>query len=149
MSKKSILLVLVVTLMLLVTGCGGEGGTSGSMRGDTASSTITTKGGQATGSFTKLTGTYYLSFDAYLADAVQVDVQLSIESGPVRVFLVAPNGSETSITVNPGETGNLSGVAETSYSSFDDAYIFRVYLEALEGETLGGQYTVNFTYLLE
>lgn len=149
MSKKNILLVSIVALMLIAAGCAGEGGTSGSIRGDSFSSTSNTAGGQATGSFTKLTGTYYLSFDAYLADAVQVDVQLSIESGPVRVFLVAPDGSETSITVNPGETGNLSGITEVSYSSFDDAYIFRVNMEALEGETQGVQYTVNYVYLSE
>ena len=111
------------------------------------SSTSNTEGGQATGSFTKLTGTYYLSFDAYYSDAVQVNVQLSIESGPVRVFLIAPDGSETSTTINSGETGNLSGIAKVSYSSFDDAYIFRVNLEALEEETLGGEYIVNYTFL--
>ena len=72
--------------------------------------------------------------------SVKAEVTASVEDGPVRVYLVAPDGTETSAEVKPGSPATISGPAKGHVDEF------RIYFEALEGTASGVNFTVSYTY---
>jgi len=72
--------------------------------------------------------------------SVNAEVTASVEDGPVRVYLVAPDGTETSAEARPGSPVTISGPARGHIDEF------RVYFEALEGTASGVSFTVSYTY---
>ena len=63
-----------------------------------------------------------------------------MEDGPVRVCLVAPDGTETSAEVRPGSPATISGPAKGHIDEF------KVYFETLEGTASRVSFTVIYTY---
>jgi len=72
--------------------------------------------------------------------SVKAEVSASVDSGPIRVYLVAPDGTEASATVRPGSPGTVLGEAEVFHDNF------RVYFEVLEGEAREVKYSVTYEY---
>ncbi len=138
--KEKLLWLAVLVLVVSISACGN--GTSGSVMGSRQSCSSGMGGGSCKGSYKKLSGTY--SADIGMARvgffSVKADVSANVDSGPIRVYLVAPDGTEASATVRPGSPGTVSGEAEVFHDSF------RVYFEALEGEAQGVKYSVTYEY---
>jgi hypothetical protein len=138
--REKLLWLVVLVLVVSISACGD--GTSGSVMGSRQSCSSGMGGGSCKGSYKKLSGTY--SADVEMARtgffSVKAEVSVSVDSGPLRVYLVAPDGTEASATVKPGSPGTVSGEAEVFHDSF------RVYFEALEGEARGVEYSVTYEY---
>ena len=138
--REKLLWLAVLVLVVSISACGD--GTSGSVMGSRQSCSAGMGGGSCEGSYNKLSGTY--SADIGMARAgffsVEAQVSVNVDSGPLRVYLVAPDGTEASATVRPGSPGTVSGEAEVFHDKF------RVYFEALEGEARGVKYAVTYEY---
>ena len=138
--REKLLWLAVLVLVVSISACGD--GTSGSVMGRHQSCSSGMGGGSCEGSYKKLSGTY--SADIEMARAgfhsVKAEVSANVDSGPIRVYLVAPDGAEASATVMPGSPGTVSGEAEVFHDNF------RVYFEALEGEARGVKYSVTYEY---
>jgi hypothetical protein len=138
--KEKLLWLAVLVLVVGISACGD--GTSGSVMGRHQSCSSGMGGGSCEGSYKKLLGTY--SADIEMARAgfhsVKAEVSANVDSGPIRAYLVAPDGAEASATVRPGSPGMVSGEAEVFHDNF------RVYFEALEGEARGVKYSVTYEY---
>jgi hypothetical protein len=132
--------VLVLALLLVAsTAC--EGGTSGSVMGSRSSCSSRMAGGSCKGSYRRLSGTYSLDVEtARTPSEVLVTVSASVETGPVRVYLRAEDGTETSSEARPGAPVTISGLAGRTADGF------RVYFEAIEGQASGVSYTVEYEY---
>lgn len=134
------ILVVLFIFSLMLPACGDA--IHGSVMGSRLKCTATLNGGRCEGSIRKLKGT--ISEDMSLArpnfHQVQVEVWASVENGSLRIFLVDPDGVETSQIIRAGSSGSISGIAEGYYDSF------RVYFEALEGEVQGIQFLVDYAY---
>ena len=72
--------------------------------------------------------------------SVKAEVTASVEDAPVRIYLVAPDGTETSAEVRPGSPVTISGPAKGHID------VSRVYFEASEGTASGVSFTVSYTY---
>ena len=141
MRRKAFLCLMAVVLVICVLGC--SGGTSGSVSGKRMScSGNSREGGSCQGGFKKLSGTYSADIEVSRSaiHSVNAEVTASVEDGPVRVYLVAPDGTETSAEVRPGSPATISGPAKGQIDKF------RVYFEALEGTASGVSFTVSYTY---
>jgi len=141
MRRKAFLCLMAVVLVICVLGC--SGGTSGSVSGKRMScSGNSREGGSCQGGFKKLSGTYSADIEVSRSaiHSVNAEVTASVEDGPVRVYLVAPDGTETSAEVRPGSPATISGPAKGQIDEF------RVYFEALEGTASGVSFTVSYTY---
>ena len=139
MIRKVILGLTLAALLVALLGC--EGGTSGSVTGSRNSSSSGMRGGSGKGSYKKLSGTYSQDIETVgTGQTVQAEVSVSVDKGPVRVYLKAPGGTETSAEARPGSPARLSGQAEVSFE------VFRIYFQALEGAAEGVSYTVEYTY---
>lgn len=116
--REKLLWLAALALVVSISACGD--GTSGSVRGRHQSCSSGMGGGSCKGSYKKLSGTY--SADIEMArtafHSVKAEVSASVDSGPIRVYLVAPDGAEASATVRPGSPGTVSGEAEV----FHDAW---------------------------
>jgi hypothetical protein len=138
--NKRIYPILAITLLAAVLiAC--EGGTSGSIVGGRESCTHRGSSGVCDGTWKKLAGTYGKDVEnesISSGDAVDVQVQVSVESGKVRVSLQSPDGEESSVEVEPGKAATLSGMAEGSFEEFE------VRFEAVEGEASGVAYTISY-----
>ncbi len=132
--------MLIAVIATGMTSCGG--GISGSVMGSRQSCSSNLDGGRCQGGFKKLSGT--ISEDMSTArtgfSQVTAEVWASVEEGAVKVYLVDPDGIETSQIARPGKPVEISGGPEAYYDSF------RVYFEALDGEALGIEYIVDYTY---
>jgi len=108
----------VLVLVISISACGD--GTSGSVMGRHQSCSSGMGGGSCKGSYKKLSGTY--SADIEMArtafHSVKAEVSVSVDSEPIRVYLVAPDGAEASATVRPGSPGTVSGEAEVFHDNF-------------------------------
>lgn len=71
---------------------------------------------------------------------VHVQVWAAVEEGTMRVYLVDPEGNETSKIAKPGQPVTVSGDVEANYESF------RVYFQALDEEVKGVEYLVDYSY---
>jgi hypothetical protein len=69
---------------------------------------------------------------------VQVRVQVSVESGPLKVWVKSSEDETTSVDVAPGTTGTLTGVAVGRADEFD------VKFQATEGEAEGISYEITY-----
>jgi hypothetical protein len=138
--REKLLWLAALALVVSISACGD--GTSGSVMGSHQSCSAGMGGGSCEGSYRKLSGTY--SADIGMARtgflSVKAEVSVHVDSGPIRVYLVAPDGTEASVTVRPGSPGTVAGEARVSYDKF------RVYFEALEGEARGVKYAVTYEY---
>jgi len=141
MIKRVVLGWALVVLLAALVGC--EGGTSGSVMGSRSSCTSGMRGGSCKGSFKKLSGTYSEDVETTRTgfQSVVADVTVSVDDGAVRVYLKAPDGTETSAEARPGRPAAISGPADAS--SYDG---FRVYFEAVNDAAQGVSYTIEFTY---
>ena len=141
MRRKAFLCLMTVALVVSVLGC--SEGTSGSVSGKRLScSSDSLEGGSCEGRFKKLSGTYSADIEVSRSaiHSVKAEVTASVEDGPLRVYLVAPDGTETSAEVRPGSPATISGPARGQIDEF------RVYFEALEGTASGVSFTVSYTY---
>jgi len=141
MRRKAFLCLMAVALVISVLGC--SEGTSGSVSGKRLScSGDSLEGGSCKGRFKKLSGTYSADIEVSRSaiHSVKAEVTASVEDGPVRVYLVAPDGTETSAEVKPGSPATISGPAKGHVDEF------RIYFEALEGTASGVNFTVSYTY---
>jgi hypothetical protein len=72
--------------------------------------------------------------------SVDAEVTANVEEGPVRVYLVAPDGAETSAEARPGSPATISGPARGHIDEF------WVYFEALDDTASGVSFEVSYTY---
>ena len=135
-------LTLLMIIIFWHVSCTGEG-TSGSASGSGLQYHVSDAGGTAEGSFNKIKGTYPADFEVsiYNDDFVIVDLTASVEAGRLRVFIKDADDKVSEFTLEPGETGSLSGRAEVH---FDET--FRIYFDALDGEAQNITYTMSFRY---
>jgi len=136
------LLFIIILLFSMLAACSGEG-ISGSASGGRQSMRSSAAGGSANGSYKRIKGTFGASFETSAGsdDYVLVDVTASVETGGLRIFLKGPEGDLSEVTLDPGQSGSVSGKAELD---FDDE--FRVYFEALDEEAEGVEYDLTFRY---
>jgi len=141
MIKQKWLLIALALMLAVLTACEG---TSGSVTGSRQSCKHTISGGSCKGGFRKLSGTFGEDIESetlFSGDEVRVQIEVSVESGPLRVFVKSAGNQETAITVRPGETGRLTGIAEASSDKFE------VYFQALEDEATGISYQLAYKRL--
>ena len=130
-------LLALLVLLVLATAC--EGGTSGSVSGSRQSCKQVNNLGQCSGSFKSLSGTYSVDIeDDYLPDSVPVEVQASVTTGALKVWIKTPEDGVTSVDVPAGESATLAGVAD---GGFDD---FSVYFEAIGEKVEGVTYEIVY-----
>ena len=131
--------ILFLLLTALLTSCAG--GTSGSVLGSKESCFINAGSGICEGTFSTLKGTYGKDIEdeaIFSGDAIDVEVQASVESGPVRISVESPSGEVTFIEISSGNSGSLIGVASGEFDGFE------VVFEALEGEATGVTYQITY-----
>jgi hypothetical protein len=141
MMRKALLCLIAIALILSALGC--DEGTSGSVTGQRIScSGNSLKGGTCKGRFKKLSGTFSEDIEVSRSaiHSVNAEVTASVEEGPVRVYLIAPDETETSAEARPGSPATVSGIARGHIDSF------RVYFEALEGTASGVSFEISYTY---
>jgi hypothetical protein len=140
MNAKRVLLWLMIAI-LVASAVGCEGGTHGSAWGSRISCSHKVAGGSCKGGYKKISGTVSADVEAVRdVSSAQVEVEVSVESGPLRVYVLTPGETENSVTVGSGGAAKLSGTAKTT--GFKK---FRVYFEAVEGEASGITYTISYT----
>ena len=131
--------VLILLLTALLASCAG--GTSGSVLGSRESCRINAGSGSCEGTFSTLKGTYGKDIEdeaIFSGDAIDVEVQSSVESGPVRISVESPSGEVTFIEILSGNSGTLIGVASGEFDGFE------VVFEALNGEATGIIYQITY-----
>jgi hypothetical protein len=131
-----ILFALLATLVL-ATAC--EGGTSGSVSGSRQRCSSRGSSGQCSGSFKKLSGTYSLDVENdRVVSKAEVEVQASVQTGALKVYLKTPDDETQSIDIPAGGSGTLRGVVKGEWDGF------RVYFEAVEGQAEGVTYEISY-----
>ncbi|MES0340130.1 MAG: hypothetical protein ABUK16_10640 [Anaerolineales bacterium] len=131
--------VLILLLTALLASCAG--GTSGSVLGSRESCRINAGSGSCEGTFSTLKGTYGKDIEdeaIFSGDAIDVEVQSSVESGPVRISVESPSGEVTFIEILSGNSGTLIGVTSGEFDGFE------VVFEALEGEAADITYQITY-----
>ncbi|MFV9675470.1 MAG: hypothetical protein ACNYZI_08830 [Anaerolineales bacterium] len=131
--------VLILLLTALLASCAG--GTSGSVLGSRESCRINAGSGSCEGTFSTLKGTYGKDIEdeaIFSGDAIDVEIQSSVESGPVRISVESPSGEVTFIEILSGNSGTLIGVASGEFDGFE------VVFEALDGEATGIIYQIAY-----
>jgi hypothetical protein len=132
MARIKTIAVMLFVVSLLV-GCGGSSGTA---LGHTQSCRSSTWRGSCEGRYKKVTGriTYEIKELAFRnGTPVNVDVELAVRSGALRVELVGPGGEVNSAVATPGQPLALSGV--TLVDAFGTA---PVVLQVVDGEAVEG-----------
>ena len=141
MIRKALLCLMAITLVLSALGC--DEGTSGSASGKRLScSGNSLSGGTCKGRIKKMSGTVTANIEVSRSaiDSVNAQVTTSVEEGPVRAYLVAPDGTETSAEARPGSPATISGPARGHIDEF------WIYFEALEDTASGVSFEVSYTY---
>jgi len=130
-------LLALAALLVLCAAC--EGGTSGSATGSRQRCSSTFREGQCSGSFKTLSGTYSVDVenDSVVSKA-EVEVQASVESGALRVYIKTPDDETQSVDVPAGGSATLTGLAK----GMGDGFF--VYFEAVEGQVQGVQYEIAY-----
>jgi hypothetical protein len=131
-------LILALTLAISVA-C--EGGTSGSVTNSRRSCNAGWGSGSCKGTYGKLSGTYSedIENDSISSnEAIDVQVQVSVEEGVIRVSVESPDGEEYSAQATPGNPAVLVGVAEGAFEEFD------VRFEAVDGEARGVSWEIAY-----
>jgi hypothetical protein len=128
-------------LAVLVLGAACEGGTSGSVTGSRQSCKQVNRSGRCSGSFKSLKGTYSVEIeDEAMPESVPVEVQASVTTGALKVWIKTPEGGEQSVDVPAGGSATLQGVAD---GEWDD---FSVYFEAVGEQAEGVTYEITYDY---
>ena len=126
-------------LALLALSAACEGGTSGSVTGSRQSCKQVNNQGECSGSFKSLSGTYSVDVeDDYMPDSVPVEVQASVTTGALKVWIKTPDDGVTSVDVPAGGSATLTGVAD---GGFDD---FSVYFQAVGEKVEGVTYEIVY-----
>ena len=139
MSNRQSYWIPILLLTVLLTSC--SGGTSGSVRGSNESCRISAGSGTCEGTFNKLKGTYGKDIEdesKYSGDAIDVEVQASVVTGPVRISVESPEGEVAFVEISSGNSGTLIGVASGEFDGFE------VVFEALEGEATDITYQITY-----
>jgi hypothetical protein len=134
--KKTWWLVVTVFVLILATGCEG-----GSVSGSRQRCSHRSDSGQCTGSFKKLSGTYTLNVEndrIFNESQIQVRVQVSVDSGPLKVWVKSPGDETTSVEISSGQSASLDGVAVGEADEFD------VKFQALEEQAEGISYEITY-----
>ena len=142
MIRKACLCLMAIALVLGALSCSSEG-TSGSATGKRLScSGNSLKGGTCKGRFKTLSGTSTAKIEVSRSSihSVNAEVTANVEEGPVRLYLVAPDGAETSAEARPGSPATVSGSARGHIDEF------WVYFEALDGTASGISFELSYTY---
>jgi hypothetical protein len=142
MMRKALLCLIAIALVLSALGCSEEG-KSGSASGKRLScSGNSLSGGKCKGRIKKMSGTITADIEVSRSaiHSVDAEVTANVEEGPVRVYLVAPDGAETSAEARPGSPATISGPARGHIDEF------WVYFEALDDTASGVSFEVSYTY---
>jgi hypothetical protein len=142
MMRQALLCLIAVALVISALGCSSEG-QSGSATGKRLScSGNSLSGGKCKGRIKKLSGTVTADIEVSRSaiQSVDAEVTANVEEGPVRVYLVAPDGTETSAEARPGSPATVSGPARGHIDEF------WVYFEALDDTASGISFEVSYTY---
>ncbi len=134
--------VIFISLILGLCACTGEG-ISGSASGGSLDYYVSDTGGQATGSFNTVRGTYGAEYEAsiYNDDFVILTLTASVETGRLRVYIKDSDDTIQEVVLQPGESGSIEGRAEVWADE-----TFKVYFEALDGEARQVRYSMEFRY---
>jgi hypothetical protein len=114
---------------------------SGSVSGSRERCSHRVDSGQCAGSFKKLSGTYTVNVEnerIFGGTEVEVRVQVSAESGPLKAWVKSPGDETTSVEVLPGQVATLTGVAVGDAAKFD------VKFQALEEQSEGISYEITY-----
>lgn len=136
MSKQTWWILALVLVLAVVTACEG-----GSVSGSRERCSHKVDSGQCTGSFAKLSGTYTLNVENERISSgtpVHVQVQVSVESRPLKVWIQSPGDEITSVEVSPGRPATLAGVAVGDADEFD------VKFQALDEQAEGVSYEITY-----
>ncbi len=127
---------LLGVLVVGVTSC-----TSGSVSGSSVRCSSSARNGSCEGTYATLSGTHSQEIKNLRRTdrSATVNVHVTVDAGSVRVYTVAPDGTEPSATAAPGQPATLSGQARAS------AKAFRVYFAAGEQPASGVRYTVEYS----
>jgi hypothetical protein len=131
MSRYKWWICTLILVLALVTACEG-----GSVTGSRERCSHRADSGQCGGSFKKLSGTYTVNVEndrIFNNTPVQVQVQVSVDSGPLKVWIQSPGDETTSVEVTPGQSATLTGVAMGKAEEFDVK--FQALNEQAEGVT--------------
>lgn len=130
-------LLTLIAILLFCAAC--EGGTSGSVTGSRERCSHQARAGQCSGSFKKLSGTYSLDVENLsVVRGAEVEVQASVETGSLKVYVKTPDDETASVTVPAGGSATLRGVAKEEWDGF------RVYFQAIEGQAEGVTYEMTY-----
>lgn len=139
--RRATWMLLATTLVLVLVAC--EGGTSGSVIGSSSSCRHGGQGGSCEGRYRTLRGTYGQDIDVEglsSFDEVQVEVEVAVDSGDVRVSIETPDGDRPTEDARPGQPARLLGVASGETDGFE------VRFEAVDGEASGVSYTILYEF---
>jgi hypothetical protein len=135
--KRCFRWLLILALMVAV----GTACESGSVSGSRERCSHSVGSGRCTGSFRKLSGTYTLNVEndrIFDGTEIQVDALVSVESGPLKVWIRSPGDETTSVEVLPGPSATLTGIAVGDADEFD------VKFQALDGQAEGVSYEITY-----
>ncbi len=139
MRKRWVPLLCFMMVVLTILAC--EGATSGSVTGSTETCRMTGNGGECEGKFGKLSGTYGADIEdenIFSMDVIDVEVQVSVESGSVKVSVEGRDGEVSSVQATPNQPATLVGVTEGDFDGFE------VTFEALDEEARNVQYKISY-----
>ena len=144
MIKNKRLLIILTTLLLAAIAC--SGGTGGSVSGTQQSCNSSGGSGTCDARINKLSGTFTHKVDTGFynqGDPVFMEVDVTVQTGQMKMTIESPDGFVTSIEVNPGTTNKLTGISTVDYS-MDEKFI-PLTLEALDGDVEGIEFTIAFS----
>jgi len=139
MLRRTIAWIPLLMIFLAMIAC--EGGTSGSVVGSSQSCQWGGSGGICEGKFKKLSGTYGVDIendDISSGDKIDVEVEVTLESGVVNVSVESPEGRISSVQVLPNQPGTLIGQAEGEFSAFE------VTFEAVDGDAENIVWSISY-----
>ncbi len=144
MIKNKRFLIILITLLLAAIAC--SGGTGGSVSGTRQNCNTSGGTGSCDTKINKLSGTFTHKVETGFynqGDPVFVEVDVTVQSGQMKMTIESPDGFVTSVEINPGTTNTLTGIA-TVDSSMDETFI-PLKLEALDGDVEGIEFTIAFS----
>ena len=139
MLKHLVPVLCLMSLLLASLACGG--GTSGSVVGSGETCRSVGGAGVCEGTYRKLSGTYGKDIEHdYIRSGGQIDVEVevSVESGSVQISVESPSGGKVSAQAKPGQPGSLVAVAVGELEKFT------VTFEATEGEAQNVAYKISY-----
>jgi hypothetical protein len=139
--KRISFFLVLASLLILSLACGSSGGSSGSVSGSNESCVTYGTGGECDGRYNTLKGAYFKSVgdEGFSGKVALVELEATVETGRVRVWVQDRDGEKTAIDLEPGQTQSLSGEAAFTLDEF------KVYFEALDGEASGVRYSLKYS----